>query len=75
MGYSPWGCKESDMTEHARTHTQWFLGSSRIHLTPPRCSPLSLIFPHCPRAFVHAVPQLCPLPLAFLIPLVLQSPT
>ena len=20
-GYSPWDCKESDMTEHARTHT------------------------------------------------------
>ena len=21
MGYSPWGCKESDMTEHIHTHT------------------------------------------------------
>ena len=21
MGYSPWGCKKSDMTEHACTHT------------------------------------------------------
>ena len=21
MGYSPWGCKESDMTEHTHTHT------------------------------------------------------
>ena len=20
-GYSPWGCKETDLTEHARTHT------------------------------------------------------
>ena len=22
MGYNPWGCKESDMTEYARTHIQ-----------------------------------------------------
>ena len=21
VGYSPWGCKESDMTEHTRTHS------------------------------------------------------
>ena len=21
MGYSPWGCKESDTTEHVHTHT------------------------------------------------------
>ena len=21
VGYSPWGCKESDMTENAQTHT------------------------------------------------------
>ena len=21
MGYSPWGCKESDMTKHTHTHT------------------------------------------------------
>ena len=21
-GYGPWGCKESDMTQHTRTHTQ-----------------------------------------------------
>ena len=22
LGYSPWGCKESDITEHTHTHTQ-----------------------------------------------------
>ena len=22
VGYSPWGCKESDMTEHKRTNTE-----------------------------------------------------
>ena len=27
MGYSPWGCKESDMTERLRTHIcmKWFI--------------------------------------------------
>ena len=24
MGYNPWGCKESDATEHACTHTHLF---------------------------------------------------
>ena len=24
--YSPWGCKESDMTEHAHTHTHTLKG-------------------------------------------------
>ena len=32
-GYSPWGCKESDMTEHTHTHT---------------CLTASLKFPHPP---------------------------
>ena len=24
MGYSQWGCKESDMTEQLSTHSMWF---------------------------------------------------
>ena len=25
MGYSPWGCKESDMTEHIHTHMPTYI--------------------------------------------------
>ena len=33
-GYSPWGCKESDMTEHMSTHTH----SVRKGIVPPNNS-------------------------------------
>ena len=44
MGYSPWGCKESSMTErqervhahtHTHTHTHTFPGSEQVWI---RCS-------------------------------------
>ena len=34
VGYSPWGCKESDMTEHMSTHTH----SVRKGIVPPNNS-------------------------------------
>ena len=33
-GYSPWGPKESDMTEHAHTTAHAYLVTSRIHTDP-----------------------------------------
>ena len=33
-GYSPWGPKESDMTEHAHTTTHAYLVTSWIHTDP-----------------------------------------
>ena len=33
VGYSPWGCKESDMTEH--THTYTYIHSQNSWNTPP----------------------------------------
>ena len=34
--YSPWSCKESDTTEHARTHTQDFVLNAKIcTILPP----------------------------------------
>ena len=42
-GYSPWGCKESDMTEQLSIHSvsllfslPWFSLALKIHLTQPR---------------------------------------
>ena len=34
MGYSLWGCKESDMTEHVHTHTTFFMVQlSHLYMT------------------------------------------
>ena len=32
MGYSPWGCKESDVTEHTHTHTLVCYITNEIYL-------------------------------------------
>ena len=35
VGYSPWGCKESDMPEHACTHHMGTLEASKPFLVLP----------------------------------------
>ena len=45
MGYSPWGCKESDMTKHARTHLLKRLCHFAI---PPRVNEYYYVFTHSP---------------------------
>ena len=32
MGYSPWGCKELDMTEHARTRCHCMMNAVLCHV-------------------------------------------
>ena len=35
LGYSPWGCKESDMIEHARKHTMTYKEGDQLCLSGP----------------------------------------
>ena len=32
VGYSPWGCKESDMTTHAHTHSYYALRKLEVQI-------------------------------------------
>ena len=34
VGYSPWGCKESDTTEQLHLHSKYWLASLYIHIFP-----------------------------------------
>ena len=42
VGYSPWGHKESDTTEHAHTHTLSYLISNMVLTEGPLCHMLGL---------------------------------
>ena len=44
MGYSLWGCKESDMTEHVHTHTTFFMVQlSHLYMTVGKTITLTTI--------------------------------
>ena len=43
MGYSLWGCKESDMTEHVHTHTAFFMVQlSHLYMTTGKAIALTI---------------------------------
>ena len=58
MGYSPWGCKEADITEHTHTHTHthkhWLPVLIHLKLFTTRKMKLSVVPSY------HPSPWLCP---------------
>ena len=52
-GYSPWGHKESDITEHLNTHTHFLLQSD---IRSTQCAVLLTVFLEFPSSCLYTVP-------------------